>query len=50
VRGAGNPGGANADLPKDWPATRTRPLCPWPQAARFRGIGNPERAEEFDCR
>jgi feruloyl esterase len=29
---------------------RTRPLCPFPQVARFRGGGDPEKAESFDCR
>lgn len=34
ARGAGNAGGANADLPANWSPTRTRPLCPirWPPA------------------
>ncbi|MBB4614177.1 tannase/feruloyl esterase family alpha/beta hydrolase [Novosphingobium taihuense] len=27
----------------------SRPLCPWPKVARYRG-GNPASAESFDCR
>ena len=48
ARGAGNPGGANAELPAGWSATRTRPLCPWPQVARFQG-GDLESAASFRC-
>jgi feruloyl esterase len=29
---------------------RTRPLCPFPQVARFKGAGNPEVAASFECR
>ncbi len=50
VRGAGNAGGANADLPAGWPATRTRPLCPHPQVARYNGSGDPESAASYSCR
>jgi Tannase and feruloyl esterase len=27
----------------------TRPLCPYPQSARFKGNGNPNNAESFEC-
>ena len=37
ARGTGNPGGVNADLPADWRADRSRPLCPFPQVARYVG-------------
>jgi feruloyl esterase len=50
ARGAGNPGGANPDLPAGWSATRTRPLCPYPQVARYNGSGSVEVAENFSCR
>jgi len=50
VRGSGNPGGANADLPAGWSATRTRPLCPYPQVARYKGSGSVEDAASFSCR
>lgn len=49
ARGRGNPGGANADLPADWPARRSRPLCPYPSVARYQG-GDPETAASFACR
>jgi feruloyl esterase len=29
---------------------RTRPLCPFPQVARYRGAGDPEKAASFECR
>jgi feruloyl esterase len=50
ARGAGNAGGANADLPAAWSATRTRPLCPYPQVARYNGSGDIESADNFSCR
>ena len=37
---------AGPDTP--WPG-RTRPLCPYPQVARYRGNGDPEKAENFAC-
>lgn len=27
----------------------TRPLCPYPQSARFKGSGDPNREENFVC-
>ncbi len=50
ARGAGNPGGVNADLPATWAADRTRPLCPYPQVARYNGSGSIENAANFSCR
>ncbi|CAN7352086.1 tannase/feruloyl esterase family alpha/beta hydrolase [Pseudoduganella sp. LjRoot289] len=50
VRGAGNAGGANADVPASWSATRTRPLCPYPQVAQYNGSGNVEDAASFSCK
>ena len=47
ARGAGS-SAANAELPAGWSATRTRPLCPYPQVARYKG-GDPERATSFSC-
>jgi feruloyl esterase len=49
ARGMGNPGGANAELPADWSARRTRPLCAYPTVARYKGSGNPEDASSFAC-
>ncbi|TAG26056.1 MAG: tannase/feruloyl esterase family alpha/beta hydrolase [Burkholderiales bacterium] len=50
ARGAGNPAGANPELPKDWSATRTRPLCPYPSKATYNGSGNMEDAASFSCK
>jgi feruloyl esterase len=49
VRGAGNAGGVNADVPANWSAGRTRPLCPYPKAAKYKGSGNIEDAASFSC-
>ena len=50
ARGAGNPGGANPDVPAAWCPTRTRPLCPYPQVARYNGSGSLEDAANFSCK
>jgi feruloyl esterase len=50
ARGAGDAGGANPDLPNTWDAARTRPLCPVPQVARYKGSGDIEKAENFSCK
>lgn len=39
---------ANTDLPANWARDRSRPLCPYPQVARYTS-GDPERAESFRC-
>jgi feruloyl esterase len=49
ARGAGHPV-PNADLPVTWPPQRTRPLCPYPAVARYKGKGDSENAENFECR
>jgi hypothetical protein len=49
VRGKDNPGGANADLPSAWSASRTRLLCPYPRVARYQS-GDSEAAASFVCR
>ncbi len=49
VRGPGNVGGVNAEVPAGWSADRTRPLCPYPSIAEYRG-GDVERAASFVCR
>jgi hypothetical protein len=49
VRGAGNPGGVNTELSKDWAANRTRPLCAYPTVAKFQGTGSTEDANNFKC-
>ncbi len=48
ARGAGNAGGVNTELPADWSATRTRPLCPYPLVARYKS-GDKEVESSFAC-
>ena len=48
ARGTGNAGGVNAELPADWAATRSRPLCPYPLVARYK-TGDKEVAASFAC-
>ena len=50
ARGAGNVGGVNAEVPAAWAADRTRPLCPYPAVARYRGEGDVEQAGSYRCR
>jgi hypothetical protein len=49
VRGTGNLGGVNTDLPAAWSATRTRPLCAFPKVARYSGTGSLEAEASFSC-
>jgi feruloyl esterase len=49
VRGPGNLGGTNGDVPAAWSPSRSRPLCPYPQVARYNGSGNLEIASSFTC-
>jgi feruloyl esterase len=49
ARGAGNPGGVNAEVPADWAAARARPLCPYPKVAKYNGSGDKEAAASFTC-
>ena len=50
ARGAGNAVGPNPDVPAGWSATRTRPLCPYPQVARLTpGATDLESASSFRC-
>lgn len=50
-RGEGNASGqVNTELPTDWSANRTRPLCPYPLIARYNGQGDSEQAENFSCK
>ena len=50
ARGPGNSAGANTDVPKEWSPTRSRPLCPFPQVARYNGKGDSENAANFSCK
>ena len=49
ARGVGNAAGANADVPSTWSPTRTRPLCPYPKVAKYKGSGDIELAASFSC-
>ena len=40
---------ATAGPKTPWPG-RTRPLCPYPQVARYTGAGSIEQAQSFVCR
>ena len=35
---------------RDGEVLMTRPVCPYPQAARYAGAGNVNRAASFECR
>jgi hypothetical protein len=50
VRGVGNAGGVNTELPADWSAQRTRPLCAHPTVATYKGSGSLEDASNFACK
>ena len=39
-----------ASRPLDGGAQRTRPLCAWPQVARYRGQGSTDDERNFECR
>jgi hypothetical protein len=49
ARGKANPGGVNEEVPTVWAPDRTRPLCAYPQVARYTGRGDVDRAESFRC-
>ena len=50
AHGPGNTAALNADVPAGWSPSRTRPLCPYPQVARYNGNGDVEAATSFTCR
>lgn len=39
---------ANREVPAEWSRARTRPLCPWPRYARYKG-GDFESEASFEC-
>jgi feruloyl esterase len=39
---------ANKEIPADWSRERSRPLCPWPQYAKYKG-GDVEKESSFEC-
>ena len=49
ARGAGA-NVVNTEVPASWGAARTRPLCPYPQVAQYKGSGDMESADNFNCR
>jgi len=50
ARGPGNAGGVNPDVPATWSASRTRPLCAYPEVAIYKGHGDVEQAASWACR
>jgi len=50
ARTAGNLGGENKELASDWGANRTRPLCPYPKVATYKGKGSSEEMSSFVCK
>lgn len=49
ARGVGNAAAVNADVPADWSAERSRPLCAFPKVARYKGSGSLEESGNFNC-
>lgn len=49
ARGPGNVAAVNADVPASWAPNRTRPLCVYPEVARYKGTGSIESADSFMC-
>ena len=43
------PGRIVAAKLKDGKPVMSRPVCPWPQALRYKGRGDPNAAESFAC-
>jgi feruloyl esterase len=39
----------NAESDPQSPATMTRPLCPYPHSAKYKGSGDPNSADNFTC-
>jgi feruloyl esterase len=42
-------GARSADIDPYWPAARTRPICPYPEVARYSGNGSIDDAANFMC-
>jgi feruloyl esterase len=51
ARGAGTiaASSVNPDVPASWAPDRTRPLCPYPQIAKYAGTGSIDDAANFTC-
>jgi feruloyl esterase len=39
----------NTEVPADWAANRSRPLCAYPKVAKYKGSGSLEDAASFSC-
>jgi feruloyl esterase len=44
------PGAVTATRKADGKVVRTRPLCPYPQVAIYKGKGNTDDAQNFTCK
>ena len=42
-------GSRNANVDPNYPEPRTRPSCPYPEVARWNGVGSTDAAESFTC-
>jgi feruloyl esterase len=49
VEAGQRPGAINASRIENGKVSRTRPLCPYPEVARYQSVGTPDRAESFRC-
>jgi len=49
ARGEGNARDVNPALPANWANDRTRPLCPYPEIAKYTGNGDIDDAANFSC-
>jgi feruloyl esterase len=43
------PAQITASQSRDGKVVRTRPLCPYPQVAKYKGTGSPDEAQSFTC-
>jgi feruloyl esterase len=50
VENGAPPGSITATQLRDGKVMRSRPLCPYPQVARYSGSGSPDDAGSFACR
>ena len=46
----GAPDGIVVSRSTDGKVDRTRPLCPWPQVAKWKGSGSTDDAAQFECK
>ena len=48
-KGAVVPEAVNTEVPVSWAPGRTRPLCAYPEIAKYKGSGDTEKASSFFC-